>query len=420
VDQNRYDVIIVGAGLAGRIAAYLLACRGRRVCALLASPDDVPATLPCTRPLEHLLTLLGAPAEDRRPAEPFQLITPTTRLDFNGRRSLSEELQREFPSSHSKMESCLQLLNLWGQKLETLLLRGGNPPSLGLTGRLRFYRRLWGAGLAGKKLGGGMAAFAAGIADTNAQQALLALFGGLSLQDPARLAVAEATLLWHGAGCRRVGGVPNLLALLEQRLRQLRGRTEPLAALATLQAGKKRLQAALLKDGRRLEADHFLIDQIPDRSVLPEALAAGRTFKTIETIRWRLTGLDRSPSALLARRVLLAGNPPLQLGFPLAAAGSPEAVVEFPSMGSVPLHDADLLRRRLQPVLPFITYDLSCQRQTICQAETRGSTPFPDFFGPRKIGPNTFAGPVIPASGLMAGMAAVLQGWLMAEALAPG
>ncbi len=417
--QNRYDVIIVGAGLTGRIAAYLLASRGRRVFALLASGAEVPAALPCTEALKQLLTSLGISEENRLPAEHFQLITPVTRLDFNGIRTLEEELQREFPSSHRMMESCLQQLGQWGQKLETLLLQKGRPPSMGFAGRLRFHRRLWLGGLAGKKPDRDLATFASGMADATARQALLALFGGLSLKDPARLTVAEAALLWNGACCSRVDEVPTLLALLEQRIRELRGRTEPLSALDVLLAGGTRIKAALMKDGRRLEAGHFIIDQVPDSSILPESLASGRKFGTAERIRWHLTGFDRPPSALLAPRILLAGNPPLQMSFLPTGTGNSEAMVQLPGMTTSPVSDADQLRRRLQPVLPFTGFRLSSHRQSICLAPSASRIVYPRFWGPWKIGPNTLVCPEAGESGGMPGMAAALQGWLAADALAP-
>jgi hypothetical protein len=420
VIQNQYDVIIVGAGLTGRIAAYLLASRGRRVFALLAPDAGLPSSLPCSESLKRLLTSLGLPEKCCLPAEHLQFITPDTRLDINGILPLDEELQREFPSSHRIMVSCLEQLGLWGRKLETLLLRKGSPPSMGLVGRLRFHRRLWLAGLAGKQPGRDLATFASGMADGIAQQALLTLFGALSLKDPARLTVAEAALLWQGASCCRMGEVPTLLSLLEQRIRELRGRTEPLSALDTLLAGGTRIKAVLMKDGRRLEAEHFLFDRVPDASILPEALAGRWKFSSSEAVRWHLTGLDRQPSALLASRILLSGAPPLQIRLTSTETGNREAEIRLPGRTTFPLPGADHLRRRLQPVLPFADFRLSCHKQPTGLAPPSHFLAYPRFWGPWKIGPNTLVCPETGESdGMPAGMGAVLQGWLTADALAP-
>ncbi len=417
--QNRYDVIVVGAGLTGRIAAYLLASRGRRVFALFAPDAELPATLPCTESLKQLLTSLGLPGECRLPAEHLQLITPDTRLDINGILPLEKELQREFPSSHRIMESWLQQLGLWGRKLETLLLRKGRPPSMGLAESLRFHRRLWFGGLVGKKPGRDLATFASGMADGTAKQALMTLFGGLSLKDPARLTVAEAALLWQGVCCCRMGEVPTLLSLLEQRIRELRGRTEPLSALHTLLAGGTRIKAALMRDGRRLEAGHFLFDRAPDASILPEALADSRKLSPAEAVRWHLTGLDRQPSALLAPRILLAGTPTLQISLLSTGTENPEVVIRLPGVTTFPLPEPDQLRRRLQAVLPFADFRLSCHRQPICLAPSARFLAYPRFWGPWKIGPNTLVCPDAGESGGMPGLAPALQGWLAADALAP-
>lgn len=417
--QNRYDIIIVGAGLTGRIAAYLLASRGRRVFALLAPDAELPTTLPCTESLKQLRTSLGLPGECRLPAEHLQLITPDTRLDINGILPLEEELQREFPSSHRIMESCLQQLDLWGRKLETLLLRKGRPPSMGLAGRLRFHRRRWLGGLVGKPPGRDLATFASGMADGTAKQALMTLFGGLSLKDPAHLTVAEAALLWQGTCCCRMGEVPTLLSLLEQRIRELRGRTEPLSSLDILLAGGTRIKAALMKDGRRLEAGHFLFDRLSDASILPKSLADNRKFSPAEAVRWHLTGLDRQPSALLAPRILLAGTPPFQISLLSTGTGNPEMEIRLPGMTTFPLPDADQLRHRLQPVLPFADFRLSCHRQPICLVPPPRFLAYPRFWGPWKIGPNALVCPNAGESGRMPGMAPALQGWLTANALAP-
>jgi hypothetical protein len=419
VNQNRYDVIVVGAGLTGRIAAFLLASRGRRVFALLAPDSQLPASLPCTESLKHLLTSLGIPGECGRPAEHLQLITPDTRLDINGTLPLDEELQREFPSSHRAMGSFLRQLDLLGRKLETLLLRKGSPPSMGLAGRMSFLRRLWLGGLFGKNPGRNLAAFASGLPDETAKQALMTLFGGLSMKDPARLTVAEAALLWQGACCCRMGEVPSLLSLLEQRIRELRGRTEPLSALDTLLGSGARIKAVLMKDGRRLEAGHFLLDRLPDAAILPEALAGSRKLSPTEAVQWHLTGLDRQPSALLASRILLAGAPPLQISLLSTVTGNPEAEIRHPGMTNVPLPDADQLRRSLQPVLPFAHFRLSCRRQPTGLAPPPRFLTYPRFWGPWEIGPNTLVCSDAGGSGVLPGMGPALQGWLAANALAP-
>jgi hypothetical protein len=419
VIQNRYDVIVVGAGLTGRIAAYLLASRGRKVFALLAPDADMPASLPCTESLKQLLPSLGFTEECRLPAEHLQLITPETRLDINGTLPLGEELQREFPSSHRTMENCLQQLGLLGRKLETLLLRKGRPPSMGLAARLAFQRRLWLGGQAGKQPGRDLATFASGMADGTARLALLTLFGGLSLKDPARLTVAEAALLWQEACCCRMGDASALPSLLEQRIRELRGRTEPLSALDTLLAGGARLKAALMKDGRLLEAGHFLIDRVPDASILPGALTDSRKFSPAEAVRWHLTDLDRQPSALLAPRIVLAGTTPVQISLLPTETGNPEMEIRLPGTTTFPLSDSGQLRRLLKPVLPFADFRLSCQRQPIGLVQPSRFLGFPRFWGPWKLGPNTLVCPNTLESGGMPGMGPALLGWLAANALAP-
>lgn len=154
-----YDVILLGAGLSGLLAAAVLARRGRRVLVLKeadghedASPhssgragasDDGPVLLPGFEReglydrlfMELGLSLSSLKQEGKlihRSEIPFQMILPRHRLNFyQNRAELLDELQREFPDSASGIRSLFQeadladpLLRSWylsEQKTATLL-----------------------------------------------------------------------------------------------------------------------------------------------------------------------------------------------------------------------------------------------------------------------------------------------------------
>jgi hypothetical protein len=413
--RTYYDVIIIGAGLAGRIAAMLLAKKGLGVLALTLPTFRGPSVLPCSSVVNRLKTTLSGASPGLRPAARFQLITPEIRLDFHGARSIEEEFQRELPGSRDQVLDCLHQLDEWGRRLETILLQPGIPPSLGLRGNLAFRRRLLFKGLSRKGLGRKFPTLLEGISDGRARQVLLTLFAGLSLADPLHLSVAEAALLWHAAAQPQVLDGREFQKAVEWRFQQYNGAVRPLAELAALEGRGKRLQQVLLRDGRRLTAKHFFVDQLPDLSLWPETMSPKWRTCAEPPARWDLSGFDREPSDLLAGRVILSGSPPLLLTFPPSSGSGPEATVEQVGNPSQPFIDGGQVRRRLAPLLPFASYRLTCHQQPAQTALAKVRQP--GMLGPQRLGPGTlFCGP-LAQEGAMFDIHGTLTGWLTAAAL---
>ncbi len=133
--MQHYDVIVLGEGLAARIAALLLARGGCRVLAF-RNPTTPSAVTPAwffpSLFLERLLENLGG-RSCYTPVAPFQVLTSKTRLEFLGRESMEGELQREFPCENGGISAVLGLLQKLGSRLEEDPLAKRRPAAYRLT-----------------------------------------------------------------------------------------------------------------------------------------------------------------------------------------------------------------------------------------------------------------------------------------------
>ncbi len=347
--QRHFDVIILGDGLAARIAGVLLARGGCRVLTLQEGHPTSPAWFLSCLHLERLLDLLGG-RSCLAPPIPFQVITGESRLDLNSGPSLEEELRREFPSAAGATLSLLGNLQALGEGLEEALWRTGLPLS-GYGGKLRFaLRRIasFGALRAGAPLLGLLDRLPLG----EPRDVLAALFAGLALSPAEELTTGEAALLWASAVRLRGVSPSGLDALLRHRYEQFHGEGEDLAALKELTAEKRRLAGISLKNGGHCSASYFLIGSDAVRGLLPSGLlqpSPGRQGMG----RYITTDLQGRLSPLLARRVILGDGPPLRLSF--GSRGS-EVLGAIDLPAPVPERD---VHQRLSRLIPFADFALT-------------------------------------------------------------
>lgn len=135
---NHYDLIVVGADVAGLVAAALVARRGKRVLVLPHGPADgsyrlqarvlpldtapvVHATCP---PVERVLAELGLVQQTRRQAAPvFGLVhhvLPDARVDLEAsERNLDDELSRVWPDDDTR--GAWSLRRRWAEATDAVL-----------------------------------------------------------------------------------------------------------------------------------------------------------------------------------------------------------------------------------------------------------------------------------------------------------
>ncbi|MEZ4485289.1 MAG: hypothetical protein R2864_12125 [Syntrophotaleaceae bacterium] len=189
-----YDLIVIGADLAGRTAATLAARQGYRVLSLETLVPENRQALPCCPALEKLLTSLEAVQLCRHPNAPFQLITEEIRLELCGALPLAQELEREFPDQHEAILALFNRLDDWGRRLGLLLSRPAPDSTWRANRALALYRRLWHQGLPARSLGQPIDRLVLTLAGKDTQQAIRQLLSGLCLTTPDQLSVAEVAL----------------------------------------------------------------------------------------------------------------------------------------------------------------------------------------------------------------------------------
>ncbi|NIQ95388.1 MAG: hypothetical protein GWO11_07630 [Desulfuromonadales bacterium] len=350
--QKNYDIIIIGESLASRLAAVRLAKQGRRILTFRDEDSTLPSWLFSSLLLENLLETLGG-RSCYTAAPLFQVFTPRTRIEFNGQMPLAEELRRELPDSHEPVRKLLTGLATGGERIEEMLRKNARP-ILTSTGRglLKLRRLLHRTGLG--PLNRPLQPYIdARIPDPEGRRTLETLFSGMSLTAPHDLSVAEAALLWHCA--TRPSGISasGLDDLLRHRYEQFHGETESIDAVKTLDGDAKKVNGITLKRGGGCSATCYLLADERAQEML-----SGKSSKPAEAgvTRQIATPLNDQLSALLARRVLVAGNPPLRLTIG-KHNGDVACAIDLNS-APTPGGLRNGLRERLTDVLPFADYEL--------------------------------------------------------------
>lgn len=404
---HHYDLIVIGTGLTEQIAATLLARQGFCVFSLATQPN-VEQALPCCSALEGLLAILAADDCPRQSVGSFQWVSDDVRLEFCGARSLEEELRRELPDHHAEALSLLTRLDDWGRRLNRLLVHRAPTAPFHAIRALGFCQRLLSQGLPARRLKQPIARFLATAGHGRLQQLLSPLFSGLSLMAPELLSTAEAALHWHIATRSQTIAGQDLERLLAEHYAAAGGEGLPLTEVATFHHAGKRLQAAILKDGRRLTADQFLIDPLSARSSLRHSLAALLPDPPPAPQHWSVTGLGAQRPPMLARQVILGGAPALRLSWGPPKQPTSQPQVELARAAPTAAFDSDAIHRRLAALLPFSDYRLSEASSSIAAVEGR-NTYWPQRYLPCPTGPNiiTCPGPC-PATSLGASTAIML------------
>lgn len=348
---QHYDVIVLGGGLASRIAATLLAKDGKRVHAFRDTPRPIPGWFMPSLHLERLLQRL----EGRScitSATPFQVLTEQSRLDLHGGTAFEEELRREFPATHELLQSKLKNLREWGERLEQTVWAAGGLPIVGWGSRWRFFRKSLRLGIRGTNLRRPLASHFAAVPDDAARSAMGALFAGLSLTPFAQLSIAEGALLWSGV-CRSEGVSPSgLEELLRRRYEQYHGEEGDLAQVLALQNEGGR-PTVILKDKHRLTANHYLLgSRVLSR--LPRDWTE-RAPRHPPQRRSSTSAIQGGISPLLASEVILGdADPVLRLLF----TPSGERTAVLIDQAGVEAIAPETLHRRLAGLLPFASFRL--------------------------------------------------------------
>ena len=370
--MQHYDVIVLGEGLAARIAALLLARGGCRVLAFRnpTAPSAVtPAWFFPSLFLERLLENLGG-RSCYTPVAPFQVLTSKTRLEFLGRESIEGELQREFPCENGGISAVLGLLQKLGSRLEEILWQSGGLPLTGLRSRLRFACRRLRRGI-GSGLSRPLSSLWKGIGDSEGREVLEALFTGLTLTPPERLSVAEGALIWHCA--RKTDGLSlsGFEDLLQRRYNQFHGEEEALAGLESLDCEDGGIRGNL-KGGGRFSAKTIVLGECPAGSLFrANALGEWKSPSPLET--FIVTFHEGRPSPLLASRFILGGPHAIRLSF-MEEPSRKSCLVESPSAEAPEGIQPQDIHTRLAAIFPFARFQV---------ARRPSPLPEPDRSGPK-------------------------------------
>jgi hypothetical protein len=403
--QHHYDVIVMGESLSARIASLMLVRGGCRVLALRDPASPSPASPAWFFPslfLERLLENFGG-RSCYTPVIPFQVLTPEIRLEFLGRTSREEELQREFPGDFGEISTALELLQGLGRKLEEAFWHSG-VPFFDLRSRLRFAGKRFRLGRA-PGFSRPLSDLWKGVRQASAREALGALFSGLALVPLEKLSVAEGALLWHNAQKPDGLSLADFEELLERRYAQFHGEAETLSNVESLDCGAGRIRG-VLQGGGRISSDILLLGTVPPEGLFQsgpavESLSGAPRKSFLASIK------DDSISPLLAPRFILGGTPALRLSFEEIPNGK-TCLVETTSAMSRGGIQAEEIHSRLSPWLPFSRFRVEQQPDPRLDTTWNHSEPprlrkyFPGGAGALKLGKNVFncnSGAVFPSLG---------------------
>ncbi|BCR05170.1 hypothetical protein DESUT3_22390 [Desulfuromonas versatilis] len=392
MSQYYYDVIIAGQSLAATLAGTLLARGGCRVLSISAPVEPPKGWLSSSFHLEKVLEGMGG-RSCFAPPVPFQVLTDQVRLEVLGSCPFEDELRREFPDNFSAVSGLFQDLQALGQRLEQTLWDAGGLPLLGLSSRLRFFRKGLGKQLSLRALAKPLASRWAGIRHAPTRNALETLFAGLALADPGKLSLAEGALLWSGA--HRPDGISSqaLLEFLQLRFEQFHGVTEDPGKMRPLEHQGERITGLSVKEGARCAGGHFIL---ADRSMLkyfPERIAA-RIKSSPRPVQRSAVEVQGEKSPLLAPRVILQGSSPLRLEI---ASGTQDisSVLEYRPCDGDPEFDPAAMHQRLGLAFPFARMEFPDLPSTPGEASgaTGASNPrlgFPGAFNRLQLGHNSW------------------------------
>lgn len=292
---NHYDLIVLGADVAGLVAAALVARRGKRVLVLPHGPVEgsyrlagrvlpyelAPVIHTGTPPVERVLHELGLVQQMRRLAAPVSgfvhHVLPDDRLDVEaGERNLAGELARAWPDDPT--EPAWALRRRWAEAtdnvLDELLASDGALQADGFWGR-RFLSRLAGQlpprgldELEGLAPGHGLRAIAT---------APLPWLSHLTLAQLGKAAALRIGRLWSAGPDDVPAGERRIRELLLQRIELHSGELKRELRVAELLVKRgKVVGVSLLGKRDRYGCDHLIVATDPrsllDKTVLGEAI----------------------------------------------------------------------------------------------------------------------------------------------------
>lgn len=388
VSRHHYDIIILGSSLASRIASALLAKKGLRVLTFSESSDMFPHWLQTSFHLKRILETLSGRSCLGSPS-PFQVITDKCRLDFHGPTPLEEELRREFPNDHDKVQICLEELQRLGDVLEKIIWGNGGLPLLGMSSRLRFAKKRLRQGLSNKAISQPLKDFLSGFTSKATRQTLATLFSGLSLTPFEKLTVAEGALLWNSTsnpeGISRAG----LDEILRRRYEQFHGETEQLNNINALESQDSRLTGVVLKNGARCSGTHYLLGSSSALTFLPDHLAE-RICPFPGTCQIITSPLKGALSSLLAPRIIMEAQFPLRLVFETSGDDT-ICILECSHYEKTNQLSEEYIRRKLDIIMPFATYQSVSYAPTESKPHTSPPSrqkSFPGVANPLSVGSN--------------------------------
>jgi hypothetical protein len=343
---SRFDIVVAGDSLAGRIAAALLVKHGKRLLIL--------STLLCRDPwlhsslfVEKLLGILGGRA-CFAPYEPFQVLSCRSRVTIHPELSLGDELAREFGDAATAVMALLAELESTGKLLEELLWEFGGLPTGGWREAASWHWLCLRRKLSLPALTLPLTERCRNLPEAAAEW-LRDLFQGLSLKPLETLTVADGALLWAYA-CRPESlAAKELDQLLHKRFEQFHGVEAGLETLSALEHRHGQWHGTL-QGGSQFQAQHLILGDLSHEidshglPLPPQLPAPNRQFLT--------SALDGRLSPLLEQRVIAGGTLPVRMVVTATTAGLAGQI------GSCSTADDVQVLRQLEPVLPFVRYTL--------------------------------------------------------------
>jgi hypothetical protein len=358
VKSHYFDVIIIGSGLASRIAAFLAGRRGRRILLLSEESEPVvPPELPCGIHLNKLLPILGMDRQQLHITSTLQLIGERHRLDLTAR-SLEDEWCRELKNQSEGPARLLQNFASWGAKLDQSL--ASQSPSLlfSMRSQIRLVVSAWKPGGIRMPFTMPLAKHLLKHAGQDAQPLLQDLFCGLSGVSADRLTIAQAALLWYWSCLPTAVAKTPFLDMLRRRSAQFQITEIPLTELDLLHWAGRDPEGILLKDGTRLKGSQFVLASSSATDLLPAAKHTGQPAAETQRPTWRTTPINKdSISPLLGGRIVLSGPMPL-LVTRHETDSETRFMIEGETIDKKPTNNPEAVNRQLKTLLPFSDFDL--------------------------------------------------------------